>query len=76
MGPRLTVSDFISALQSYAKSAPAAGAAQIVLRSPDGETCFPHFSALNGDGVPGQNFLVLAPMHFGNFRMVEAMKIN
>ena len=72
----MTVLGLIEALKNYAGSAPGNGSAQIVLRSPDGEVCFPHFAGCAGQGLPGENYFVLSPLQLGKFRMLEAMKVN
>lgn len=72
----MTVNDLITALQSYARVSPQNGSADVVLRGSDGETCFHIDSALNGEGLPGQHYLIFVPQERGSFKMREAMKLN
>lgn len=70
------MNDLIASLQDYARSAPINGAAEVVLRAPDGETCSHIYSALDGKGLPNQHFLVFVPDVVATFKMREAMKVN
>ena len=57
----LLVSDFVSALQAYMRETPENMAADVCLRSDDGESCFLDFDVINSKSENGQRFCVFAP---------------
>lgn len=72
----MTVSDFISNMQAYMNVAPQNGAAQIILRSEDGETCWADFAVSNATGLPGQHFCIFSPNGSASFKARDALKLT